>query len=284
MSGEAANTDAILQSVLKHLREPSWKSLLLLGFCWLVVAALAIGEVVDNLVILLGVLVLGHLGAAVLSGRSRWWLHGAAAVAGLVLVALFAEELQATAYGYPASTLGWVPFRNGATLQWRAFYLSLAVAVATGMALKPPARHTQLTRAGTAAVVAFSYFAIPHRWVPDSNSQVGGMTIIVVVLVVVGVADTVVIWADRRGRGALVGAVAVPFVSLALLVVAAGVFWTFRARLTPSMPTLLPPDRLLPEPSNAMALSTVAVVVLGSLIVSAYVVPKILRGTRTARR
>lgn len=267
------NTNGTRRSIVESLREPSWKALLLLGLCWQV--ALAVGQAVDSLLIVIGVLLLGHLGAAVLSGRSRWWLYGAAAVTGFVLVAWFATELNTTAWGYPHSTLGWVPFRNGANLQWEGFYASLSVAVATGVALKPPMRYSQLTRAGMVAAVALTLFAIPNRWVPDPKFMVGGMTIILTVLMLVGVADTVLAWADRRGRSALVGAVAVPFVSLALLVVTAGVFWTFLARSTPSMPSFRPP-----EPKDALILGTVAVVVLGSLLASTILVPKILRPER----
>lgn len=265
------STNGTRRSIVESLRESNWKALLLLGLSWQV--AVAIGQVVDSLLIVVGVLLLGHLGAAALSGRSRWWLYGAAAVTGFVLVAWLAIELNTTAWGYPHSTLGWVPFRNGANLQWEGFYASLSVAVATGVALKPPMRYGQLTRAGMVAAVALTLFAIPNRWVPDPTFMVGGMTIILTVLMLVGVADTVLVWADRRGRSALAGAVAVPFVSLALLVVAAGVFWTFPEG--PSMPSLRPP-----EPKDALVLGTVAVVVMGSLLVTTILVPKMLRPER----
>lgn len=90
------------RSFMRGFERSSWSGLLVLGLFWAL--ALVVNDPQSiNLVLFAALLWFGHLGAALLSGRPRWWLHGTASVVAFVLVVLVAPALMDTPY--PPSTV-----------------------------------------------------------------------------------------------------------------------------------------------------------------------------------
>lgn len=276
-------SDASLRSVTDALTGESWPSLFFLWLCWLLAVVLLGGEGQilgpAELAGSVGIVWLGHVAAAVLSGRDRWLLYGSIAVVVPLLVALLIGFITQTPY--PASTIEWVPFAAGSDFRWEFFGLSIAVAASAAVVLRPPDRFAQLARAGFVALVALSYFVLPEQWLwwyhPAERSKLITLT---VSLAALGVADTAITAARTREKTDVVGAWALPFATLGVLVLAAGVLW--RIVLGTWTPFLeYGPMR---EPDNALAVGTVAGISLVWLIVSTYLIRKMLQPDRPTHR
>lgn len=271
--GEAGHFSAFCDS---RLPGDSWPSLFFLWFCWLLAVTLLPGQVLGLAEVagLAGIVWLGHIAAAVLSGRDRWLLYGSIAVVLPLLIALLIGFLAQTPY--PASTIEWVPFAAGSAFRWEFFGVSLAVAASAAIALRAPDRFAQLARAGLVALVALSYFFFPEDWLwwyhPPQDSQLLALTF---TLAAVGVADTA-ITAKARQKPEMVGALAAPFATLGVLVLAAGVLWRLVLGRETSFLTYGP----LREADNALAFGTVAGILLAWLIVSTYLIRRIMQSSR----
>lgn len=244
-----------------------------LAFLWLCLAVafgLSLTGDIDNGWVLLGIIGVGFLGAARMSGRDRWWLHGAAVFIAFVLLGLLFGWLRDA--GYPPSTFGIVPFAAGAAARWEMFGLLLAIALAAGIAVRAPTPIARLGRTGLAGLVALGYLI---AWTGGQFPNVSAGQVVValtLVLAAIGLGDMLTTWASRRGHDALAAAVSVPAIALTLLVVGAAIVW----RLWLGTPV----DPLAaggPEQNDALSLGTLAVLLVGSAIVSALAIRKLPR-------
>lgn len=258
----------------------SWPSLFFLWFCWLLAATLAPGQIVGPVEVagLAGIVWLGHVAAAVLSGRNRWILHGSIAVVVSLLIAVLIHLLTQTPY--PTSSIEWVPFAAGSAFRWQFFGVVVAIAASAAIALHAPTRYSQLARAGLVAPLALAYFFLPEHWLwwyhPSGSSQ---LLILTVTLAALGMADTTITKARARRKAAMVAVFAAPFATLAILVLAAGILWWIALAGTTPFPTYDP----IPEPdNNAPALGTVAGILLTWIIVCIYLIRRILQSSKSA--
>jgi hypothetical protein len=237
-----------------------------LGFLWICLAAafgLAITKDSDSDAVLIGVVGVGFIGAAGMSGRGRWWwLYGAAAFLVLILVGPIAGWLTDTAY--PPSSFERIPFTLGALYRWELFGFLLGIGLAAGIAVRSPTPSARLGRAGLAGVIAVGYLLV---WdgIPLSTASAWEVVLaITLVLAAVGLGDVTTKWASLHLYEGVVAAAAVSVICLNILVLAAGIFW----RLW--LGSLLD---LFPEPKNDMLpLGTVAAVLLGSLVLSFFII------------
>lgn len=248
-----------------------------LAFLWICLAAafgLAITTDSDRDAVLIGLIGVGFIGAAGMSGRGRWWwLYGAAAFLVLIPVAPFSGWLADTSY--PPSTFDFLPFTVSARHRWEMFGLLLGLALATGIALRSPTPSARFGRAGMAGVVSLGYL-VASDGIPLSTASAWEVLLaITLVLAALGLGDIITKWASLHGYAGWVTAAAVPVISLNILVLAAGIFW----RLWLGAPV----DLLFPEPKNdILPLGTLAVVLLGSLALSFFVIRRY--GWRTESR
>lgn len=237
-----------------------------LAFLWICLAA-AFGQAIttdsDSDAVLIGLIAVGFIGAAGMSGRGRWWwLYGAAAFLVLIPIAPFSGWLRDTAY--PPSTFERIPFTLGALYRWEVFGFLLGIALATGIAVRSPTRSARFGRAGLAGLVAIGYL-VAWDGVPLPTASAWEVVLaITLVVAAIGLGDMLTKWASLHEQGAVVAAAAVSVICLTILVLAAGIFW----RLW--LGSLLD---LFPEPKNdVLPLGTVAVVLLGSLVLSFFII------------
>lgn len=259
------------RSFMNGVRVSVWSGLFVLGVFW------AVAWVVNDpqfvyLAVSAALLWFGHLGAAIMSGRVRWWLSGTAALVAFVVVVAVAEALIDTPY--PPSTVEWSPFAAGMRLRWEMFYSVAAVGVPAGVALSPSGRFAHLARAGTVSALALASFFIPAGWIAQTRQGVGILSIMVVLLAV-GAADTLAVWAVARRRSRLVAAVSIPIAALGGVVVTAAAFWW----LLLGADVYMPGENL--EPNDARAVATVIAVLIAAVLVSILFISRIARHSAT---
>jgi hypothetical protein len=278
IDNESVETDTSVVSVKGDFTGESWPSLFVLWLCWSLAVILLPGQILGPAEVAgsVGIVWLGHVGAAVLSGRDRWLLYGSVAIVVPLLIALLIGFITQTPY--PVSTIEWVPFAAGSGFRWEFFGVSVAVATSAAVALRPPVRLAQLARAGFVALAALSYFVLSERWLWWYHPAEGAQLITLALsLAAVGIADTAITAARARQKVDVVGAWALPFATLGVLVLFAGILW--RVVLGTWTPFLgYGPMR---EPDNALAIRTVSGILLVWLIVSTYLIRKMLQSGQT---
>jgi hypothetical protein len=211
-----------------------WKATLIeepiaigLGFLWICLATSLGLALIPNLeidLILIGLIPVGFIGAARMSGRGRWWwLYGAIAFLILFPAAAVAPWLADTAY--PPSTFDRLPFTAGAGYRWEMFVFLLGVAVATLVALRSPRRPAMLWRAALAGLIAVGYL-VAWDGVPLGAANAWEVVLaITLLLAAIGLGDVIAEVVADSGINRRVATGAIFLMCLTLMVLVAGVTW-----------------------------------------------------------
>jgi hypothetical protein len=259
------------RSFLSGVQLSVWPGLFVLGVTWALAWVVNDAQSV-NLVVSAALLWFGHMGAANLSGRVHWWLYGTAALVAFAVVVVVAEALIDTPHS--PSTVDWSRFAAGMRLRWQLFYSVVAVGVPAGLALSPSGRFAHLARAGVVSALALASFFIPAGWIPHTRQGVGILSIMVVLLAV-GTADTLAVWAAARGRSRLVAAISTPIAALGGLVMTAAAFWW----IVLGANVYMPGENL--EPNDGRAVATVVAVLIAAALISTLFISRVVRHSST---
>ena len=234
-----------------------------LAFLWICLAGsvgLALTPNLDIDLLLIGLIPVGFIGAAGMSGRGRWWwLCGAIAFLILFPAAAVAPWLANTAY--PPSAFERLPFTAGAGSRWEMFVFLLGVAVATLIALRSPTPSAALCRAALAGLVALGYL-VAWDGIPLAAASAWEVVLaITLLLAAIGLGDVIAALASNSPFERRVATGARFLMCLTLLALAAGVSWRLLLGYA-FFGSFSEPD------NDTLPLATVAAVLLGTLVVS----------------
>lgn len=243
----------------RGLEEPIAIGLAFLWVCLAVSIGLALTPDLDIDLILVGLVPIGFIGAAGMSGMGRWWwLYGVIAFLILVPAAAVAPWLRNTAY--PPSAFDRLPFTAGAG-GWEMFVFLLGIAVGALIALRSPTRSTLLCRAAFAGMVALGYLVTWDGGPLGAADAWEAVLAISLLLAAVGLGDVIARVVTDSGGSVRVTSGAIFLICLTLLTLVAGVTWRLVLG-TAFFGSFSDPD------NDLLPLATIAAVVVGALGVS----------------